>query len=141
MKVQAQKILAEQQNQQPQKVEKVEGQGSVWNTNSYFWEEKSVGKWAEARIKEVVGSFRHEFPGGLFSISEVSTMKGEASVSIRKGKKIVSYDYNCKLLWELVLKDGEGKEVGTMKGEYEMPEVSSDIDDDGEEWEIKTSFK
>ena len=68
-------------------------------------------------------------------------MKGEASVSIRKGKKIVSYDYNCKLLWELVLKDGEGKEVGTMKGEYEMPEVSSDIDDDGEEWEIKTSFK
>lgn len=141
MKEQAQKLLAEQQNQQPQKVEKVQGQGSVWNTNSYFWEEKSVGKWAEARFKEVVGSFRHEFPGGVFTISEVSKIEGEASVSIRKGKKIVSYDYNCKLLWELVLKDGEGKEVGKMKGEYEMPEVSSDIDDDGEDWEIKTTFK
>jgi hypothetical protein len=28
-----------------------------------------------------------------------------------------------------------------MKGEYEMPEVSSDIDDDGEEWEIRCTFK
>jgi hypothetical protein len=35
-------------------VEKVEGQGSVWNANSYFWEEKSVGKWAEDRLKEVI---------------------------------------------------------------------------------------
>ncbi len=80
-------------------------------------------------------------PGGVFTITEVSKLKGEASVSIRKGKKIVSYDYNCKLVWELVLKDGDGNQVGLLKGEYELPEVSSDIDDDGEEWEVKNSFK
>ncbi len=28
-----------------------------------------------------------------------------------------------------------------MKGQYELPEVSSDIDDDGDEWEVKPSIK
>ena len=71
----------------------------------------------------------------------VDKLNGEASVSIRKGKKIVSYDYNALLKWDFVLKDGEGTEVGIIKGEYELPEVSNDIDDDGDDWEIKTSFK
>ena len=61
-------------------------------------------------------------------------------MSIRKGKKIVNYDYNFKLKWELVLKDGDGTEVGKLTGTYELPEVSNDIDDDGEEWEVRTSF-
>jgi len=62
-------------------------------------------------------------------------------VSIRKGKKIVAYDYSALLKWECSLKDGEGKEVASLKGTYELPEVSSDIDDDGEEWEVKLSIK
>ena len=62
-------------------------------------------------------------------------------MSIRKGKKIVSYDYNALLKWECVLKDGEGTQVGLVKGTYEMPEISSDMEDDGEEWEVKLSVK
>lgn len=53
-------------------------------------------------------------------------------MSIRKGKKIVAYDYSALLKWECSLRDGEGKEVASLKGSYELPEVSSDIDDDGE---------
>lgn len=93
MKEQA-KILLEQQAQQPKKVDLVEGTGSVWNTGSYFWEEKAVGKWSEERIKEVIGGFVHNFPGGQLRITAVDKLAGEASVSIRKGKKIVSYDFN-----------------------------------------------
>ena len=100
-----------------------------------------MGKWSEARLKEVLGGFKHEFAGGVLTVTSVDKLKGEAGISIRKGKKIVSFDYNCKLLWELVVKDGEGKEVGKLKGEYEFPEISSDIDDDGEDWEVRTSFK
>lgn len=127
----------------PQKVEKkIEGgQGSVWNTGNYFWEEKSVAKWAEERLKEVLGTFKFEFPGGNLTIVQVDKLKGEASVSIRKGKKIVAYDYSCMLKWECSLKDGEGKEVASMKGSYELPEVSSDIDDDGDVWEVRPSVK
>ena len=72
-------------------------------------------------------------------MTEVKSFNGEASVSIRKGKKIVSYDYNTKLKWECNFKDGEGKIVGTIKGEYESPEISNDILDDGDDWEIKPS--
>lgn len=74
-------------------------------------------------------------------MTAVEALKGEASVSIRKGKKIVSYDYNALLKWECSLKDGDGKEVASMKGTYELPEVSNDIDDDGDEWEVKPSIK
>ena len=28
-----------------------------------------------------------------------------------------------------------------MKGSYELPEISNDIEDDGDEWEVKTSIK
>lgn len=28
-----------------------------------------------------------------------------------------------------------------MKGSFELPEVSSDIDDDGDQWEIRPSIK
>ena len=122
-------------------MEKVEGQGSVWNTGSYFWEEKSVAKWSEQRIKEILGGFKFEFPGGELRVSSVEDLKGEASVSIRKGKKIVAYDYNFKLKWECSFRDGEGKEVASMKGQYELPEVSNDIDDDGDEWEVRPSIK
>lgn len=62
-------------------------------------------------------------------------------MSIRKGKKIVAYDYSCNLKWECVMKDGEGNEVASMKGTYELPEVSNDIEDDGEQWEIRPSIK
>lgn len=88
-------------------------------------------------MKEVLGSFKHTFGGGELRVTQVSNFKGEASVSIRKGKKIISYDYNIKVKWECIFRDGEGNEVGMIKGEYEMPEVSNDIEDDGDDWEVK----
>lgn len=62
-------------------------------------------------------------------------------MSIRKGKKIVAYDYNAKLQWELSAKDGEGNEVANLKGSYELPEVSNDVADDGEDWEVRSTVK
>ena len=70
-------------------------------------------------------------------ITEVKEIKGDSSVSIRKGKKITTYDYNIKLVWRLDLgDDANTKVIGTLEGEYEFPEMSNDILDDGEEWEI-----
>jgi len=117
------------------------GQGSVWNTGNYFWEEKSVAKWAEERLKTVLGGFSHAIPSGDFKIVAVDKLKGEASVSIRKGKKIVAYDYSAVLKWEVSVRDGEGNVVASLKGSYELPEVSSDIEDDGEQWEVRPSIK
>jgi activator of HSP90 ATPase len=65
----------------------------VWNTGGYHWEEKSVGKWSEEKLKEIIGGFKYQFPGGELKALEVKKLTGEAGVSIRKGKKIVTYEY------------------------------------------------
>jgi len=45
---------------------------------------------------------------GVLKVVEVKSFKGESSINIRKGKKIVSYDYAVKVKWECEVKDGEG---------------------------------
>lgn len=67
-------------------------------------------------------------------MKEVKELKGESSVSIRKGKKLMSYDYAYKLDFECNLKDGEGKTVGSITGTYDIPEMSNATGDD-DDWE------
>lgn len=64
----------------------------------------------------MLGGFKHTFSGGEFRVTSIEKLTGEASSSIRKGKKIVNYDYNAVLKWECSLTDGDGKEVASMKG-------------------------
>jgi activator of HSP90 ATPase len=77
---------------------------------------------------------------GEFKVTEIKDFKGESSINIRKGKKIVSYDYSFKLKWECSIFDGDKNKMGTIAGEYELPEVSNDVEDDGEDWQVKPSF-
>ena len=63
---------------------KVEGQGSVWNNNSYHWEEKSVAKWSEDTLRSALSLFYFKFNNATLTIKEVKELRGESSVSIRK---------------------------------------------------------
>ena len=86
----------------------ITGQGSVWNTNSYHWEEKSVNTWANDTLRQVISAFTHTMNDATLSIIEITSLNGESSVSIRKGKKLITYDYQITLKWKVVLKDAEG---------------------------------
>lgn len=46
------------------------GTGSVWNPNSYFWEEKNLNKWSQEKIQEFLGSFIHTVPGGSLKVTQ-----------------------------------------------------------------------
>ena len=72
------------------------------------------------------------------SVTEIATLSGEASVSIRKGKKIISFDYNIDLKWKAVLADAEGNQVSQLEGKYVLPEVSNE--DEWDEWEVRVEF-
>jgi len=75
----------------------------------------------------------------LLKVTEVKEMKGESGVSIRKGKKIVSYDYSIQLKWRCAMMAMEGgKEVASCEGTYEMPEVSNE--EEWADWEIRVSY-
>lgn len=67
-------------------------------------------------------------------------MKGTCGVSIRKGKKICSFDYSYKLKWKLGLVDGAGTEVAKVEGVFHFPEVSNLVCEDGDKFEINISY-
>lgn len=118
-------------------MKKVEGTGSVWNSNSYHWEEKSVSKWSDETLRQIFTEFKVVNEGATFYITEVKELKGESSLSIRKQRKIVTFEYNAHLLWKCEI-EKEGKKV-VFNGDIKMPEISSDILDDGEEFDIVMS--
>ena len=101
--------------------EENKGQGSVWNTGSYFWEEKSVS-WAPERIKALINNTKIEVPEGELIIT-VSEVLGDSSVSIRKGKKIVTYCHELKLKFEGTAGEVKGS------GEIHVIDISEDTYD------------
>jgi activator of HSP90 ATPase len=118
-----------------QQVKKIEGTGSVWNTGSYHWEEKSVNKWAEEKLRNVLSGFKYKWQDAEMIITEIKEFKGESSVSIRKGKKIVAYDYQIILVWQIDMRDKDAV-IATAKGQYEFPEMSNEED----EWEVRITM-
>jgi hypothetical protein len=45
-----------------------------------------------------------------------------------------------KIKWSLPLVDGAGTEVGNVTGEFNLPEVSNLVYDDGDKFEINISY-
>lgn len=120
------------------KVESIAGTGSVWNTNSYHWEEKPIGKWADDQLKMTVSQFTYQFNDAIMTIIEIKEFKGEASMSVRKGKKIVQFDYNVLMKWKVSYKDKDGTEIANCIGTFEWPEISSE--ESWDSWECRVVY-
>jgi len=119
----------------PQVVERPnveEVKGSEWNTGNYFWEERKI-PWANEKLKELINSTDFMMPGGTVTLKKV-TAEGDSSYSVRKGKKIVTYQYEITIEWECALKDGDCNVLDSGTGTYSMPEFCMD-----EEYDIRVS--
>ena len=97
-----------------------------------------MAKWSEDTLRSTLSTFTHKMNDATLSIYEIGSITGESGVSIRKGKKIVSFDYNIVLKWRCVLADTDGHEVSKVEGTYLLPEVSQD--DEWEEWECRVEY-
>eukprot|EP01015_Nassula_variabilis_P033840 TRINITY_DN821_c0_g1_i5.p1 TRINITY_DN821_c0_g1~~TRINITY_DN821_c0_g1_i5.p1 ORF type:complete len:113 (-),score=45.37 TRINITY_DN821_c0_g1_i5:13-351(-) len=73
--------------------EKPQGVGSVWNVNSWHWENKNYTKIAEQMIENKVKAYQFQSEGITFVLEEVKKFKGEAQINIRKGKQIICLLY------------------------------------------------
>ncbi|CAA9988003.1 activator of Hsp90 ATPase, putative [Plasmodium knowlesi strain H] len=82
--------------------------GSVWNRNSWHWEEKNYNKWGESYIKNKLSDLKIEKEDLSVYFDRVD-ISGNASVSIRKGKQINSFEYVIKFDW-VCSKTGQDKE-------------------------------
>jgi activator of HSP90 ATPase len=97
-----------------------------------------VGDWSNNTLRAALSAFKHTMNDATFSIVEITTLTGEASVSIRKGKKIISFDYNIVLKWQCVLADSDGHQISKVEGKYELPEVANDTE--WEDWECRVEY-
>jgi hypothetical protein len=114
----------------------VAGTGSVWNANSYHWEEKPLTPWAKERLSALLKGVDIDIPGGTVKVVEAS-LSGDAAISIRKGKKLIFFDFKVVLTWEGELLDSEGVSQGTGDGEV----VILDLDQDSDLDRFRMDFK
>lgn len=120
------------------------GSGSVWNKGNYHWEEKPMTAWAKEHLSALVKGYNIDLPGGHVKIVNVE-LSGEASASIRKGKKIMFFEWKVKALWEGQLLDEEGTVLGAGDGEINIPDLDQDncgVAEDGSDgdYEVKVSM-
>ncbi|KYO02556.1 activator of Hsp90 ATPase [Plasmodium reichenowi] len=95
--------------------------GSVWNSNSWHWEERNYNKWAESYIKYNLSNLKIEKEDLTIYFDNLQ-VSGNACVSIRKGKQINSFEYVIKFEW-LYSKKKEGKDY--FGGSVEIPDFST----------------
>ena len=90
--------------------------GSVWNKNSWHWEEKDYNKVAQQKLREVLeGIALTSRSGEAIRFYDVEP-NGFASISVRKGKKVVVFEYNVSMNFRT------SSTTGTIK----IPEFSND---------------
>ena len=70
-----------------------------------------MASWANDTLRTLLSAFTHKMNDVTMTITEITKLEGEASVSIRKGKKIISFDYQINLKWKAVLADADGNQV------------------------------
>ena len=105
------------------------------NVNNWHWSEEDLAPWAKERLSQlIVGIEAQKVPDkGWVKVTKLEKCEGEASVSNRKGKRIIAYELKVTFKWEGSV---DYDEVG---GEIELPYVSEDVEDSA--YEIKWTMK
>ena len=102
----------------------MEGAGSIWNANSWHWEEKNFTEWARENIKKRFTGIHYECknPGGtLIVVNELKKLEGSASIQIRKQKQLFLFEFEAELEFEAMHDQKE-----TVKGSFKIVEFNQE---------------
>jgi hypothetical protein len=102
---------------------------SLWNANSWHWENRNYNVWGAAALRERLLAVTAESGGVSLRVAALreAAFKCEASVCIRKGKKVPLFDISFTAEWE-----ARGGAVGeaAVRGEAAVLELGPDDVDD-----------
>jgi activator of HSP90 ATPase len=90
--------------------------GSLWNKNSWHWEEKDYNKVAHKMIQEQLATICLDSPSGDTLRFESIEPKGFCSISVRKAKKVVIFEFAISMIFK----------IGSDEGSVKIPEFSND---------------
>lgn len=93
-----------------------QGYGSIWNKNSWHWEERNYSDFAKKFLQDnliKIEVVSQENPPAKIRLYEVKSIEGSASISIRKQKQIFLYEFKLDIYFEANhLTDTETKALG-----------------------------
>ena len=106
------------------------------NVNNWHWSEIDMLPWAKERLEGIcLGVEGKGVPDkGWVKVTKMEKCEGEASVSNRKGKRIVAFELKVTCKWEGQV------DYDDVSGELLLPYVSEDIED-ANDFEVKLSAK
>ena len=92
-------------------VETSAGVGSIWNKNSWHWEEKNYTEWGKKRLGEMVvpAIIPASSDSILIQLYEVKELKGTCNITIRKQKQLFLYEFELDIYFEASRGDEECK--------------------------------
>ena len=104
------------------------GAGSVWNQNSWHWEEKNYTVQAKAFLTEHLAKIEFDAPEPASSVKlyETKSVEGSCSITIRKGKQIVLFDFSMDAYFKATSKTDEEE---TAMGTIQIHEFNQDDDE------------
>ncbi|KAN0064004.1 Co-chaperone [Thecaphora frezii] len=108
---------------------------STWNKH-YHWKTKGCTPWAKKHITDAtVGKSVAVGSTGSVKVDRLSAFEGDVELGNRKGKLITIYDCSITYAWSGSADDGT-----TAEGTITFPEVSHEIEDEGEEYRFETEM-
>lgn len=105
---------------------KPQGFGSIWNNNSWFYEEKNFTKFAKEWMNQNVPKICVTKGGIAVKLYEIKELEGQASVTIRKQKQIFLYDFELEIYFTGEKVDDPSQQC---KGRIKVHEFNQDDDE------------
>ena len=108
---------------------------STWNKH-YHWKTKGCTPWAKNHITEAtVGKSVPVGQSGHVKVDRLSSFEGDVELGNRKGKLITIYDCSITYAWSGSADDGT-----EANGTITFPEVSHEVEDEGDEYRFETEM-
>ena len=112
--------------QQTTDQQKPQGFGSIWNNNSWFYEEKNFTKFAKEWLKDNITKLQVVKDDIKVEMYDIKEMEGQASVTIRKQKQIFLYDIETEIYFQAHKVSDPSQEC---KGRVKVFELNQDDDE------------
>lgn len=108
---------------------------STWNKH-YHWKTKGCTPWAKNHITEAtVGRSVTVGKSGHVKVDRLSSFEGDVELGNRKGKLITIYDCSITYAWS-----GSSDDGTEASGTITFPEVSHEVEDEGDEYRFETEM-
>ncbi|KAL8271676.1 hypothetical protein Esti_004389 [Eimeria stiedai] len=119
------RTLPQQQQQQADTPQNSALAASAHNPNSFHWEEKQLTAWCLSTLKETLAATKLSLLDGTAEMSFFNvTVRGEASSSMSRGKKMLFFDLSAEADWTVTARDKTGRFLADSRGHLRFGEFS-----------------